>query len=584
MRLASFPLFLFSFILIFYCTSVHSQLCGNTVLNLFEECDDGNRINGDGCSYYCQEEIGWNCEYDDISVCTSICGDSRVVGKEQCDDGNLINDDGCNNTCQYTDPSWNCTGQPSICVKYEQEQINGADNTKGKKKMTAVALGICIPLLLLASILVVLLYIKYKKPEVWEDGKSRMSNISKNRSSQPSSEAGGIKTTDVDLESRESDNRGITKSPSVQPLVTSQDALLSNTDGSSFNSSQDVQQGTAPKIAPKRPPKNSPTPNNTNTNNIPLTSSYDNTSISKSTPIVPLATSLSSSSVSSSTSLSTSQQSHQPLSTSSPPPKPNRPINQKPNHIPPSPNNNTTRLAMSPVPRSPQTSQDDSVPRVSFGDSTPTNESPKSQPKSNAGLSMRGGVPEVADYNVSVTKGYGKTIFGTHLAYVKRGQTGIPEIVEELISFLEKNSLYEEGILRLAGSTTAIKQLKEAYEKGDKVNLLAFDINAVAGVLKLWFRELPKIPLLTTIGIKAAGECEDENEKAEILNHEMKQIPEVHYLTLKRLFGYLNKVAANAQTNKMQPPNLAIVWYPTLQIRMELLITLVTRYEQVFDH
>ena len=33
-----------------------------------------------------------------MSICT-ICGDSVVEGIEVCDDGNLINDDGCSDTC-----------------------------------------------------------------------------------------------------------------------------------------------------------------------------------------------------------------------------------------------------------------------------------------------------------------------------------------------------------------------------------------------------------------------------------------------------------------------------------------------------
>ncbi len=61
------------------------QVCGNSYLEPPEECDDGNLINGDGCS--------------DMCLLEQICGDGIVQSPEECDDGNLINGDGCSNLC-----------------------------------------------------------------------------------------------------------------------------------------------------------------------------------------------------------------------------------------------------------------------------------------------------------------------------------------------------------------------------------------------------------------------------------------------------------------------------------------------------
>lgn len=60
--------------------------CGNGVLDIGEQCDDGNNLNGDGCDQNCSLE--------------SYCGDGIIDGLEQCDDGNQINEDGCNDVCQ----------------------------------------------------------------------------------------------------------------------------------------------------------------------------------------------------------------------------------------------------------------------------------------------------------------------------------------------------------------------------------------------------------------------------------------------------------------------------------------------------
>ncbi|HEX2689053.1 MAG TPA: DUF4215 domain-containing protein [Kofleriaceae bacterium] len=66
-------------------------VCGDGIWDPpYEACDDGNRIDGDGCSISCQIE--------------NLCGNGRIdVGAqyEQCDDGNQVNDDGCSNTCMF---------------------------------------------------------------------------------------------------------------------------------------------------------------------------------------------------------------------------------------------------------------------------------------------------------------------------------------------------------------------------------------------------------------------------------------------------------------------------------------------------
>ena len=63
------------------------SICGNGVLEGNEKCDDGNLVNGDGCSSTCTIET------------LSVCGNNIKEGTEQCDDGNLINGDGCSSTC-----------------------------------------------------------------------------------------------------------------------------------------------------------------------------------------------------------------------------------------------------------------------------------------------------------------------------------------------------------------------------------------------------------------------------------------------------------------------------------------------------
>ncbi|RJQ30409.1 DUF4215 domain-containing protein [Candidatus Parcubacteria bacterium] len=68
--------------------------CGDAVLDMYEECDDGNIISGDGCSDNCLNE-------GSIYTCGSD-GDrdgSLTDIFEDCDDGNRVSGDGCSSLC-----------------------------------------------------------------------------------------------------------------------------------------------------------------------------------------------------------------------------------------------------------------------------------------------------------------------------------------------------------------------------------------------------------------------------------------------------------------------------------------------------
>ena len=81
-----------------------------------EECDDGNGRDGDGCSRRCRFEFcgdgiitpafGEQCEAPDPEqglLCRfcrfTSCGNGDVDGFEQCDDGNEVDGDGCSQSC-----------------------------------------------------------------------------------------------------------------------------------------------------------------------------------------------------------------------------------------------------------------------------------------------------------------------------------------------------------------------------------------------------------------------------------------------------------------------------------------------------
>ncbi len=105
--------------------------CGNGILELGEDCDDGNALSGDGCSASClnegtqectdpatqlncckngRQEIGEDCDGVpfptgcgasclNVGTASPTCGNGQIDEGEDCDDGNTQSGDGCSNAC-----------------------------------------------------------------------------------------------------------------------------------------------------------------------------------------------------------------------------------------------------------------------------------------------------------------------------------------------------------------------------------------------------------------------------------------------------------------------------------------------------
>ncbi len=86
--------------------------CGNGTVDPGEECDDGNAIDGDGCTAAC-----------------TICGNGVVAAAEDCDDGNLQDGDGCSASCLADCP----TSPPAGCAGAGTSSITMKDMSLGTR-------------------------------------------------------------------------------------------------------------------------------------------------------------------------------------------------------------------------------------------------------------------------------------------------------------------------------------------------------------------------------------------------------------------------------------------------------------------
>uniref|UniRef100_A0A2K5HSR7 Active breakpoint cluster region-related protein n=1 Tax=Colobus angolensis palliatus TaxID=336983 RepID=A0A2K5HSR7_COLAP len=161
-------------------------------------------------------------------------------------------------------------------------------------------------------------------------------------------------------------------------------------------------------------------------------------------------------------------------------------------------------------------------------------------------------------------------VFGVKISVVtKRERSKVPYIVRQCVEEVEKRGIEEVGIYRISGVATDIQALKAVFDANNKDILLMLsdmDINAIAGTLKLYFRELPE-PLLTDRLYPAFMEgiaLSDPAAKENCMMHLLRSLPDPNLITFLFLLEHLKRVAEKEPINKMSLHNLATVFGPTL--------------------
>lgn len=171
----------------------------------------------------------------------------------------------------------------------------------------------------------------------------------------------------------------------------------------------------------------------------------------------------------------------------------------------------------------------------------------------------------------------------------------IPSICFRCLDFLIRTgAIYEEGIFRLSGSASSIRQLKDKFNLVYDVDLFESeirpDMHTVAGLLKTYLRELPT-PIFgrTTYSelqniVTQAGSIPSSSMVMKMKNYlrDPRNIDKVHYDFCVVIFGYLRSVIAKCSLNKMSLRNVCIVFVPTLNISIDILSACLTDYDCIF--
>ncbi|KAM8942602.1 rho GTPase-activating protein 25 isoform 1-T1 [Lycaon pictus] len=145
--------------------------------------------------------------------------------------------------------------------------------------------------------------------------------------------------------------------------------------------------------------------------------------------------------------------------------------------------------------------------------------------------------------------------FGPHL---------VPILVEKCAEFILQHGLHEEGIFRLPGQDNLVKQLRDAFDAGERPSFdRDTDVHTVASLLKLYLRDLPEpvVPWSQYEGFLLCGQLmnADEAKAQQELVKQLSLLPRDNYSLLSYLCRFLHEIQLNCAVNKMSVDNLATV-------------------------
>ncbi|XP_075252767.1 SLIT-ROBO Rho GTPase-activating protein 1-like [Convolutriloba macropyga] len=178
-------------------------------------------------------------------------------------------------------------------------------------------------------------------------------------------------------------------------------------------------------------------------------------------------------------------------------------------------------------------------------------------------------------------------LFGGKIeTYCATAQIDIPPVVTSCINRIVNTpgGLTHSGIFRLNGSQSEINNLKGLFDKNEdplEDDNQAWNWNTIAGLLKLYFRELeePLFPkgrfteVINTLKLR-------QDSESDFLSHLTFFVSSLNVnvmITMRYLFDFLKCLSRYSDQNMMDDYNLAVCWGPTL-------LPIPEDFDQVLHH
>ncbi|NXE41049.1 RHG25 protein, partial [Ptilorrhoa leucosticta] len=179
---------------------------------------------------------------------------------------------------------------------------------------------------------------------------------------------------------------------------------------------------------------------------------------------------------------------------------------------------------------------------------------------------------EMEEWVKSIRRALGSAsgaVFGQRLAETmayeqKFGRHQVPILVQKSAEFIREHGVSEEGIFRLPGQDNLVRQLRDAFDAGERPSFdRDTDVHTVASLFKLYLRELPEpvVPWLQYEDFLLCGQAleADETKGHQELLKQLSLLPRDNYNLLSYICRFLYEIQLNSSVNKMSVDNLATV-------------------------
>ena len=181
-------------------------------------------------------------------------------------------------------------------------------------------------------------------------------------------------------------------------------------------------------------------------------------------------------------------------------------------------------------------------------------------------------------------------IFGLNLVdYGERNNTEhIPRPIKEVIEYLKANCTHREGIFRLCGDQDGILRLKAELESKTIPNFEKYDVNTLAGTLKLYIKEhkdqvVPVQYDRMFVDLLKRKDSLSEDELHSEFIAIFDQLPPIIKEFIIELTCLLSKILEKSDINKMKLNNILVCMGPTLRGSPFCYNYCITHYKQLFE-
>ncbi|KAI5388718.1 Rho GTPase-activating protein 4 [Lathyrus oleraceus] len=165
------------------------------------------------------------------------------------------------------------------------------------------------------------------------------------------------------------------------------------------------------------------------------------------------------------------------------------------------------------------------------------------------------------------------TVFGVSTESMKLSYDTRGNIVPTILLLMQRHlyaqgGLQAEGIFRINAGNNREEYVREQLNKG--VVPQDIDVHCLAGLIKAWFRELPR-GILDSLSPEQVMQCQTEEDCAELAN----QLPHTEASLLEWTINLMADVVQEEPLNKMNARNIAMVFAPNMTRMVDRLTALM---------